>query len=111
MRMRDQSPMLTMSATAPMVQKCVRCATPPNTTASANASHSTCVANEWTWASCISADESFLPDPDGHRAHRRPGRTEVARGQHQRARGPDLVARHGRQVQVLQVVDAELRDQ
>jgi hypothetical protein len=35
MRMRDQSPMVTMSATAPMVQKCVRCAMAPKTTASA----------------------------------------------------------------------------
>ncbi len=42
MRMRDQSPMLTMSATAPMVQKCVRCAMAPKSTASANAAHSTC---------------------------------------------------------------------
>ena len=41
MRMRVQSPMLTMSATAPMVQKCVRCATAPKATASAKLAHST----------------------------------------------------------------------
>jgi hypothetical protein len=41
MRMRLQSPMLTMSATAPMVQKCVRCATAPKTTASAKLAQST----------------------------------------------------------------------
>ena len=41
MRMRVQSPMLTMSATAPMVQKCVRWAIAPNSTASAKAPHST----------------------------------------------------------------------
>ena len=43
MRMRVQSPMLTMSATAPMVQKCVRCAIAPKAAASANAAHSTWV--------------------------------------------------------------------
>ena len=42
MRMRDQSPIVRMSATAPMVQKWVRCAIAPKITASANAAHSTC---------------------------------------------------------------------
>ena len=41
MRMRFQSPMLTMSDTAPMVQKLVLLATAPNTNASANAPHTT----------------------------------------------------------------------
>lgn len=41
MRMRAQEPMLTMSLTAPMVQKCVRWAMNPNTTATAKAAQST----------------------------------------------------------------------
>ena len=43
MRMRDQSPMFTTSAMAPMVQKWVRCANAPNSTDSAKALHSTVV--------------------------------------------------------------------
>src|SRR5882672_3745996 len=41
MRMRFQSPMLTPSDTAPMVQKCVLLPTAPKTKASANAPHTT----------------------------------------------------------------------
>ncbi len=41
MRARVQSPMLTTSATAPIVQKWVRCAIAPKIAASANAAHST----------------------------------------------------------------------
>src|SRR5262245_1067712 len=41
MRMRLQSPMLTTSETAPMVQKCVLLATAPKTNARANAPHTT----------------------------------------------------------------------
>ena len=40
-----QSPMLTMSETAPIVQKCVRCMIAPSTTDSPNAAQSTCVAS------------------------------------------------------------------
>ena len=52
-RIRPQSPMLTMSATAPMVQKWVRCATAPNTSASANANQSTCAVRDETSESCM----------------------------------------------------------
>src|SRR5690349_6542818 len=45
MRMRLQSPMLTMSDTAPMVQKCVLLATAPKTKPSANAPHTTIEAS------------------------------------------------------------------
>src|SRR6267142_3141682 len=45
MRMRFQSPMLTTSDTAPMVQKCVLLATAPKTKASANAPHTTVEAS------------------------------------------------------------------
>ena len=47
MRMRVQSPRLTMSATAPMVQKWVRCAMAPKATASAKAAHSTLAVEAW----------------------------------------------------------------
>ncbi len=55
MRMRVQSPMLTMSETAPIVQKWVRCAIAPSTTDSPNAAQSTCVASAPMSMSCISA--------------------------------------------------------
>src|SRR5712691_1978996 len=45
MRMRFQSPMLTTSDTAPMVQKCVLLPTAPKTKASANAPHTTAEAS------------------------------------------------------------------
>ncbi|GIX25872.1 MAG: hypothetical protein KatS3mg122_3103 [Caldimonas sp.] len=41
MRMRLQSPIVTMSDTAPMVQKWVRCAMAPKRAASTKAAHST----------------------------------------------------------------------
>ena len=41
-RMRVQSPKVTMSATAPMVQKWVRWAIAPNATDKVRAAHSTC---------------------------------------------------------------------
>src|SRR5262245_28427067 len=101
MRMRDQSPMLTMSDTAPMVQKCVRCATPPNTSASANDAHNTWVVSDWICRSVIAGGvplvswRSVLPGhPDRHRADRGAGCTLVARGQHHRARRPHLVGGH-----------------
>jgi len=53
MRMRVQSPMLTMSATAPMVQKCVRWAMAPKTAASAKADHSTWATSPGSSASCM----------------------------------------------------------
>ena len=53
MRMRVQSPMWTTSATAPMVQNCVRCAMAPNSTASANAAHSTWWASAPKSTSCM----------------------------------------------------------
>jgi hypothetical protein len=46
--MRDQSPMLTMSDTAPMVQKCVRWAMAPKMMESAKVAHNTWVASDWT---------------------------------------------------------------
>src|SRR5713101_2605034 len=45
MRMRFQSPMLTTSDTAPMVQKCVLLPTAPKTKASAKAPHTTIEAS------------------------------------------------------------------
>jgi hypothetical protein len=55
MRMRAQSPIVTMSATAPMVQKCVRCEIAPNTTAKPNEAQSTTVERAATSLSCIPA--------------------------------------------------------
>ena len=53
MRMRVQSPRLTMSATAPMVQKWVRCAMAPKATASAKAAHSTVAVRPGKSDSCM----------------------------------------------------------
>ena len=53
MRMRVQSPMLTMSATAPMVQKCVRWAMAPKATASPKAAHSTVAVRPGKSDSCM----------------------------------------------------------
>jgi hypothetical protein len=55
-RMRVQSPMLTMSATAPMVQKWVRWAMAPKTAASANAAHRTRWVRPGRSDSCIARD-------------------------------------------------------
>ena len=46
MRRRVKSRMLTMSASAPIVQKCVRCAIAPKATDSAKADHRTSVVSE-----------------------------------------------------------------
>src|SRR5689334_20731282 len=52
MRMRVQSPMVTMSATAPIVQKCVRCAMAPKSAAKTKAAHSTWAASADRSISC-----------------------------------------------------------
>jgi hypothetical protein len=46
-----------MSDTAPMVQKCVRCAIAPKATASANAAHNTVAVNPGRSDSCIRSDD------------------------------------------------------
>ena len=53
MRMRVQSPVLTMSATAPMVQKCVRWATAPKTIARAKLPHKTCAVKPGRSDACM----------------------------------------------------------
>ena len=55
LRMRVQSPMLTTSATAPIVQKWVRCAIAPNSTDRPNAAQSTPLARAFRSISCIAA--------------------------------------------------------
>ena len=52
-RMRCQSPMFTMSLTAPMVQKCVRCAMAPKTKDNAKEASSTWAERELRSEACM----------------------------------------------------------
>ncbi len=77
MRMRVQSPMLTMSATAPMVQKWVRWAMAPNRTESANAAHNTWVATAWRSMSCMAG--FYAAVASAHRRRPSPAATSATR--------------------------------
>ena len=66
LRMRAQSPIVTMSASVPMVQNWVRRAIAPNNTDSPNAAPSTCVPGAFKSTSCI---EGFY-EPEVRRRRR-----------------------------------------